>query len=49
MEAIHTLQEFMLFTKSITYLIIIAVLIAFPAYWLFLTGRDEDKYREDEE
>jgi hypothetical protein len=38
---IFTLQDFMLFTKAITYLIIVAALIAFPAFWLFLTDRDE--------
>ncbi len=48
MEPIYTLQEFMLYTKSITYLVVIGALIAFPAYWLFLTDRDEKKYRNDE-
>ncbi|MFZ7127753.1 MAG: sulfate respiration complex protein HmcD [Desulfobacterales bacterium] len=49
METIHTLQEFMLFTKGVTYLIIIAALVAFPAWWLFLTQRDEDRYHEHHE
>jgi hypothetical protein len=48
MEPIYTLQDFMLFTKSVTYLIVVAALIGFPAYWLFLTGRDEKKYRDHE-
>ncbi|MDJ0666636.1 MAG: hypothetical protein QNJ61_05140 [Desulfobacterales bacterium] len=38
---IFTLQDFMFFTKAITYLVIVAALIAFPAFWLFLTDRDE--------
>lgn len=39
--SIFTLQDFMYFTKSVTYLVIVAALIAFPAFWLFLTDRDE--------
>ncbi len=38
---IFTLQDFMYFTKDITYLLIVAALIAFPAFGLFLTDRDE--------
>jgi hypothetical protein len=38
---ISTLQDFMYFTKSITYLVIVAALIAFPIFWRFLTSRDE--------
>ena len=38
---IFTLQDFMYFTKSVTYLVIVAALIIFPAFWLFLTDRDE--------
>ena len=38
---IFTLQDFMYFTKSVTYLVVVAALIAFPAFWLFLTDRDE--------
>jgi hypothetical protein len=40
--AIYTLQEFMLYTETITYLLIVAALIAITGFWLFLTGRDED-------
>ncbi len=42
MDVIHTLQEFMLHTKNIIYLLIILALLAMPAFWVFLTGRDED-------
>jgi hypothetical protein len=38
---IFTLQDFMFSTKSITYLVIVAALIAFPIFWRFLTDRDE--------
>ena len=38
---IVTLQDFMYTTKSITYLVIVAALIAFPIFWRFLTDRDE--------
>lgn len=42
METIHTLQEFMLHTKNIIYVLIVLALLAMPAFWRFLTGRDED-------
>lgn len=42
METIHTLQEFMLHTKNIIYLLMVAALVALPAYWRFLTGRDDE-------
>jgi hypothetical protein len=37
-----TLQEFMLHTKNITYLLIVAALVGITGFWLFLTDRDED-------
>ena len=42
MEAIHTFQQFMLHTKNIIYIIIVMILLAMPAFWVFLSGRDED-------
>jgi len=42
METIHTLQEFMLHTKNIIYILMVLALLAIPAFWLFLNGRDED-------
>ena len=42
MEAIHTLQEFMLHTKNIIYILIVMALLAMSAFWVFLSGRDED-------
>ncbi len=38
-----TLHDFMVYTKGITYLIMGGILIAFPLFWLFLTGRDEKR------
>ncbi|MDA8140959.1 MAG: hypothetical protein M0036_20110 [Desulfobacteraceae bacterium] len=42
METIHTLQQFMLHTKNIIYILIVLALAAMPAFWCFLTGRDEE-------
>ena len=42
METIHTLQDFMLHTKNITYVLIVAALVGITGFWVFLTGRDED-------
>lgn len=42
MEAIQTFQQFMLHTKNIIYVIIVMILLAMPAFWVFLSGRDED-------
>ena len=42
MEVIHTLHEFMFRTESITYIIIVIALIAWPFFWRFLNASDED-------
>ena len=42
MDAIHTLQEFMLHTKNIIYILIVMALVIMPMFWKFLNGRDED-------
>ena len=42
MDVIHTLQEFMLHTKNIIYILIVMALLAMPAFWVFLVGRDDD-------
>ena len=39
----YTLQDYMVFTKGIVYLIMGGILIVMPLFWLFLTGRDEKK------
>jgi len=38
----YTLQDFMTYTKGITYLIMIVALFAITGFWLFLTDRDTD-------
>jgi hypothetical protein len=40
---IHTLQEYMLHTESITYIIIVAALIGMTFFYRFLTDRDDDE------
>lgn len=43
METIfYTLQDFMISTKNITYLIMGGILIFMPLFWLFLTQREKD-------
>lgn len=42
MENIQTLQEFMLHTKNIIYVLIVLGLLALPAFWRFLNGRDKE-------
>ena len=39
---IHTLHEFMLHTKTITYGLIILILLGMLGFWTFLTGKDDD-------
>jgi hypothetical protein len=44
METIfYTLHDFMLHSKSITYVLIGGILIGLMLFWFFLTGRDEKK------
>ena len=40
---IHTLQEYMLHTETITYIIIVAALIGITFFFRFLTDRDDDE------
>ncbi len=42
METINTLQEFMLHTKNITYVLMVGALLGITGFWLFLTERDDD-------
>lgn len=37
-----TLQDFMYFTKSWAYILVVGVLIAMGLFWSFLSGREED-------
>lgn len=44
MESVfYTLQDFMLHSKSITYIVMGIVLIALPLFWRFLTDKDGKK------
>ena len=42
-NTIHTLQEYMLHTESITYVLIVAALIGITFFFRFLTERDDDE------
>ena len=42
MDSINTLQEFMLHTKNIIYVLIVVALILLPVFWRFLNGRDKE-------
>ena len=39
---IFTLQDFMTYTKGITYLIMGGILVFMPLFWKFLTDREDD-------
>ncbi len=39
----YTLHDFLLHAKSITYMLMGAVLVGLLLFWLFLSGRDEKK------
>ena len=42
-SGIHTLQEYMLHTESITYILIVGALLAITFFWLFLSQHDDDE------
>jgi hypothetical protein len=44
-----TLHDFMFWTKGMAYVGMGVGLVAFVAFWLFLTERDEDKFADKEE
>lgn len=39
----YSLQEFMLHTKGVVYILMGAMILGILGFWLYLTGRDEDK------
>ena len=41
-ETIHTLQDYMLRTESITYILIAGALVGITFFYRFLTERDDD-------
>jgi len=42
METFYSLQQFTAFTKSVIYGLIVLTLVAMPAFWFFLTDRDDE-------
>ena len=38
-----TLQEFMIHTKGVTYVLMVVILFAMLGFWHFLVERDDDK------
>ena len=41
-SAFYTLQDFMTFSKGVTYVLIVVALIAIVGWWQFLTGKEDD-------
>ena len=39
----YTLHDFLLHSKSTTYMLMGAILVGLLLFWLFLSGRDEKK------
>ncbi len=39
----YTMHDFLLHSKSITYMLMGAILVGLLLFWLFLSGRDERK------
>lgn len=42
MQTFYSLQAFMLETKSVTYLLMGAGIVALALFWRFLSGRDDE-------
>ena len=40
---IHTLQDYMLHTESITYILVVGALVGITFFYRFLTERDDDE------
>lgn len=41
-QTFNTLQEFLLHTKNVTYILIVLALIAIGLFWRFLSAGDEE-------
>jgi len=41
--SIHTLQEYMFRTETITYILIVIALFAITFFWKFINGRDDEE------
>jgi nitrogen fixation-related uncharacterized protein len=46
MEGILTLHDFMLYTKSVTYILVVVALLGLAGFFWFLNERDEDDQDE---
>lgn len=44
MDTFSTLQDFLLHTESIVYIVMGLSLICFLGFWFFLTGRDQENW-----
>lgn len=42
MDTITSFNDFMLHTKNIIYILMVLVLLAMPAIWSFLNGKDQE-------
>ncbi|MEW6265627.1 MAG: sulfate respiration complex protein HmcD [Thermodesulfobacteriota bacterium] len=40
--AFYTLQDFMAHTKSVSYLLVVAILLGMIGFWMFLSDRDDN-------
>ena len=38
----YTLQDLFTYTKGVTYILIVVILLSMLGFWRFLTGRDND-------
>lgn len=41
-QAFYTLQDFMVHTKAVVYVVMGLSLLGILGFWLFLTGKDQD-------
>jgi len=39
----YTLQEFMTFTKGVTYILVVVILFGMLGFWKFIVARDDDQ------
>ena len=44
MDTFYTLHDFLVHTKGAAYILMGAMLLGFLGFWLYLGGRDEDKF-----
>ena len=42
----HTLQDFLAYTKGVTYLLMVAILISMVAFWRFLSENDDNDKKD---